>query len=180
MKAIRSLEIGAYGLTRKRMNEVSDVRLEEGLAVPTDERLFFIAEAFRRGMMVEEIHALSHIDPWFLHKIRRLVTMETRLRLAARTIAALADTFDSNDPAAHLLRDAKRMGFTDRQIAECAGLTERDVRGVRNGLKFLPVYKTVDTCAAEFEAATPYFYSCYEEEDECVSVPRENESGAES
>lgn len=166
MKAIRGLEIGAYGLTRKRMNELSDVQIEEGLAVPTDERLFIIAEALRRGMMVEEIHALSHIDPWFLRKIEKLVTMETRLRLSGRSLALLADTLNPSDPAVDLLREAKRMGFSDRQIAEYASLSERHVRDLRRAFNIMPVYKMVDTCAAEFEAATPYYYSCYEQEDE--------------
>ena len=166
MKAIRSLEIGAYGLTRKRMNELSDVQIEEGLAQATDERLFIIAEAFRRGMMVEEIHALSRVDPWFLRKIRKLVLMETKLRLEGRSIALLTETYDSASPAAELLREAKRMGFSDRQIAEYASLSERHIRDLRRAFGITPVYKMVDTCAAEFEAETPYFYSCYEQEDE--------------
>ncbi len=180
MKAIRSLEIGAYGLTRKRMNELSDVQLEEGLAVPTDERLFIIAEALRRGMMVEEIQALSRVDSWFLRKIERLVTMETRLRLDGRKIAALAETLDSDDPAADLLREAKRLGFSDRQIAECSGLSERHVRDVRRAFGIRPVYKMVDTCAAEFEAETPYFYSCYEQEDEYLGSLGAVQEGARS
>lgn len=166
MKAVRGLEIGAYGLTRKRMNEMSDVQLEEGLSTPTDERLFIIAECFRRGMMVEEVHALSRVDPWFLRKIQKLVGMETRLRLAARSLATLAETLDPDDPAVELLRQSKRMGFSDRQIAEYAGLKEQIVRSMRKAFGITPVYKMVDTCAAEFDAETPYYYSCYEAESE--------------
>jgi carbamoyl-phosphate synthase large subunit len=166
MKAIRSLEIGAYGLSARHVSSLSDVQLEDKIGVPNDERLFAIAEAFRRGMMVEEVQALSHIDAWFLHKLRGLVTMETRLKVHGREIGALVDTLDGDAPAAELLREAKALGFSDRQIAEYAGLPERFVRDLRRALGIVPVYKMVDTCAAEFEAATPYFYSCYDSETE--------------
>jgi carbamoyl-phosphate synthase large subunit len=166
MKAIRSLEVGSYGLSAKKVNALSDVQLEEKITVPNDERLFAIAEAFRRGYMVEEVHALSNIDKWFLHKLQGIVEMETKLKLHGRSIAALADTLDADAPAAELLLQAKRLGFTDRQIAESAGLTEKMVRDLRKAFRILPTYKMVDTCAAEFEAATPYFYSCYDREDE--------------
>jgi len=168
MKAIRSLEIGAYGLTGKNVHTLSDVQLEDKIAIPNDERLFAIAEGFRRGMMVEEIHALSHIDRWFLHKILNLVNVEQRLKAAGRAIAALADTLDVDSPAAALLCEAKRLGFADRQIAEFTNLPENIVRGLRKAFGIVPTYKMVDTCAAEFEAATPYFYSCYDRESEGV------------
>lgn len=166
MKAIRSLETGAYGLAAKHIHQLSDVQLEDRLSRPNDERIFAIAEAFRRGMMLEEVQALSHIDRWFLHKIQRLVAMETRLRVHGRALAALADTLDCDAPEAELLREAKALGFSDRQIAEYSGLPERIVRELRKAFGIVPTYKMVDTCAAEFEAATPYFYSCYDREDE--------------
>jgi len=166
MKAIRSLEIGAYGLSAKHVHQLSDVQLEDRLSRPNDERLFAIAEAFRRGMMLEEVQALSHIDRWFLHKIQRLVAMETRLRVHGRALAALADTLDCDAPEAELLREAKALGFSDRQIAEYSGLPERIIRELRKAFGIVPSYKMVDTCAAEFEAATPYYYSCYDREDE--------------
>jgi carbamoyl-phosphate synthase large subunit len=166
MKAIRSLEIGAYGLTAKNVHALSDMQLEEKIATPNDERIFAIAEAFRRGMMVEEVQALSQVDRWFLQRLQRLVGMETRLKVHGRAIAALADTLDSDAPAADLLREAKRLGFADRQIAEYAGLPENLIRSLRRAFGIVPTYKMVDTCAAEFEAATPYFYSCYDREDE--------------
>jgi carbamoyl-phosphate synthase large subunit len=168
MKAIRSLEIGAYGLTAKNVHALSDMQLEEKIATPNDERMFAIAEAFRRGMMVEEVQALSQIDRWFLQRLQRLVAMETRLKVHGRAIAALADTLDSDAPAADLLREAKRIGFSDRQIAEYAGLPESLIRSLRRAFGIVPTYKMVDTCAAEFEAATPYFYSCYDREDESI------------
>jgi carbamoyl-phosphate synthase large subunit len=166
MKAIRSLEVKAYGLSAKKVNTYSDVQLEEGISTPNDERLFVIAEAFRRGMMVEEVHALSNIDRWFLEKILRLVQMETRLKVHGRAIASLAETLDVDAPEAQLLADAKKLGFSDRQIADFVGLSERTIRSLRKAFKIVPTYKLVDTCAAEFEAATPYFYSCYDKEDE--------------
>ena len=166
MKAIRSLEIGTYGLSAKHVHQLSDVQLEDRLSRPNDERLFAIAEAFRRGMMLEEVQALSHIDRWFLHKIQRLVAMETRLRVHGRALAALADTLDCDAPEAELLREAKALGFSDRQIAEYSGLPERIIRELRKAFGIVPSYKMVDTCAAEFEAATPYYYSCYDREDE--------------
>jgi carbamoyl-phosphate synthase large subunit len=166
MKAIRSLEIGAYGLSAKNVHTLSDMELENKIAVPNDERLFAIAEAFRRGMEVEEVQSLSNVDKWFLFKVQGLVRLETRLKVHGRAIAALADTLDADAPEADLLREAKRMGFSDRQLAEYTGLPEKIVRNLRRAFGIVPTYKMVDTCAAEFEAATPYFYSCYDREDE--------------
>lgn len=168
MKAIRSLEIGAYGLSARHVNALSDVQLEDRIATPNDERLFAIAEGFRRGMMLEEIQALCRVDRWFLNKILRLVKMERRLKEHSRAFATLADRPDPDDPAADLLREAKSLGFADRQIADFTGLPEQIVRNLRRAFGILPTYKMVDTCAAEFEAATPYFYSSCDREDEAA------------
>ena len=192
MKAIRSLEVGIYGLANKTGHLLSDIQLEEAIQVPNDERLWAITEGFRRGMMVEEIHALSAIDPWFLRKLEGLVALETRLKVNGPALARLAEA-DENAPLAEesaaeddaflspnaqrptpdsqhrivrLLREAKRAGFADRTIAEFAGISELKLRALRKRLGIVPIYKMVDTCAAEFEAATPYFYSCYDTEDE--------------
>lgn len=166
MKAIRSLEIGAYGLSARNVHALSDVQLEDKISQPNDERLFAIAEAFRRGMMVEEVQALSQIDRWFLCRLEKLVALETRLKVHGRALAAVADTLDTDSEEAETLREAKRMGFTDRQIAEYTGLPEKIIREVRRALGIVPAYKMVDTCAAEFEAETPYFYSAYDMETE--------------
>jgi len=166
MKAIRSLEIGAYGLSVKGISGLSDVELENKISTPNDERLFVIAEALRRGYMLEEIQSLSNVDRWFLYKIQRLILMERRIKAEGKSIAAVADTLDPDAPGADLLREAKRMGFSDRQIGEIVGLPERIIRQLRKAFGIVPSYKMVDTCAAEFEAATPYFYSCYDSEDE--------------
>jgi carbamoyl-phosphate synthase large subunit len=151
MKAIRSLEIGVYGLRGKSTARLSEMQIEDGLRVPTDERLFVITEALRRGMLVEEIHQHSRVDKWFLNKLARLVDTETALR--GKKFDAVSD--------ADLLA-AKRLGFNDRNIADLTGAQEMEVRARRKKLGIVPVYKMVDTCAAEFEAETPYYYSCYD------------------
>jgi carbamoyl-phosphate synthase large subunit len=156
MKAVRSLEIGVQSLRYKGASLWSDMQIETGLTVATDERLFFIAEAFRRGLMVEEIAQLCHYDTWFLVKIKNLVDMEAKLEENAASIESNAD----------LLTEAKRLGYTDRTIADLTGRKERDIRAYRKSIGLVPTYKMVDTCAAEFEAQTPYFYSCYDSESE--------------
>jgi carbamoyl-phosphate synthase large subunit len=160
MKAVRSLEIGALSLRYKGANLWTDMQIETLLTTPTDERLFAIAEAFRRGLMIEEVAQLSNIDPWFLVKVRTLVLMEDRLRDNASLFSG------SEDGAAALLAEAKHLGYPDRTIADLTGHTEREIRELRKSLGIIPTYKMVDTCAAEFEAATPYYYSCYDAEDE--------------
>ena len=151
MKAIRSLEIGVYGLRGKSTARMSEMQIEDGLRVPTDERLFVVTEALRRGMLVEEIHGHSRIDRWFLNKLAKLVDVETSLR---------GKNF--NDISDAMLLKVKKLGFNDRNIAELTGSKEMDVRARRKKLGIVPVYKMVDTCAAEFEAETPYYYSCYD------------------
>ncbi len=170
MKAVRSMEIGMYGLRHKNASAWSSMEIEDKIATPNDERLFVIAEAFRRGWMVEEIVDLSGIDPWFLEGIKRIVEMESRLRGAGPDIRELAGIADVSALKQHrtvrLLREAKQLGFPDRLIADLAGTDEGRIREFRKALGITPTYKMVDTCAAEFEAQTPYFYSSYEDEDE--------------
>jgi carbamoyl-phosphate synthase large subunit len=149
-KGLRSLEIGVSGL--ESGNEPAE-RLPEMLRTPTPERIFAVGDAFRAGMSVEEIHALSYIDPWFLREIRKIVEME---RNAASTP----------------LRTLKRHGFSDRQIAKLTSRSEDEVRAERWSQGIRPVYKRVDTCAAEFEASTPYLYSTYETENEAAPTDR--------
>ena len=163
LKAIRSLEIGQVGLRPKNADRLTEMEIESGLVEATDQRLFLIAEAFHRGMLVSEVADLSGVDPWFLTKIQRLVQLENRLRGMSPRFhhAGLPD-----DEALALLGDAKRKGFADRHLADVLGVKETQVRAWRRHLGLSPSYKMVDTCAAEFEAATPYFYSCYEKESE--------------
>ncbi len=155
MKALRSLEIGVTGLRSKGVSLLSEMEIEEGLRVPTDERIFVIFEALRRGMLIDEIHELSRVDRWFLNKLQKLIDMEQFLR--GKTIQDLTHG---------VLLKAKKLGFNDRNIAELVGAKEMEIRNLRKTLGIIPVYKMVDTCAGEFEAETPYYYSCYESESE--------------
>ncbi|MBM7865814.1 carbamoyl-phosphate synthase large subunit [Heliobacterium gestii] len=151
-KAVRSLETGVYGLRYPGAGEWTDIDLENKLKRADDERLFAVAQAFRRDWSVREIHQVSRIDPWFLVKIKSLVDFESRL--AQWPVAG------------ETLREAKTLGFSDYQIAKIANISTQTVREARQAAGIQPTYKMVDTCAAEFEALTPYYYSTYEEEDE--------------
>ncbi len=163
MKAIRSLEIGQVGLRPRNADRLSEMEIESGLAEATDQRLFLIAEAFHRGMLVSEVADLSGVDPWFLTKIQRLVQFEDFLRPQWPLFRPFTPL---GAEAQALLTEAKIKGFSDRHLAAIFAVQEVHVRGWVRDLGLRPAYKMVDTCAAEFEAATPYFYSCYEKESE--------------
>lgn len=167
MKAVRSLEIGVHSLRLKNGSLLSEMEIEEGLSVATDERLFIIAEAFRRGMMVPEMAQISSVDPWFLSRIKNIVDLEKEIKDRAEDIRALAaGRLSGNDAAIDFLRRAKNYRLPDRLIGDLTGLSEQHLRWLTRKLGLRPVYKMVDTCAAEFEAQTPYFYSTMEVEDE--------------
>lgn len=159
LKAVRSLEISATGLSFAGLSDWDTDRLLEKLAVPSDERLFLIAEAFRRGLTVEGLADLTRIDPFFLRKIKEITVTEKELATAA-------------SPSCELLRRAKKMGFSDAMIGNLTGIEQEKIRKIRAEKGIRPVYKMVDTCAAEFEAVTPYFYSTYEEENEAIPTSR--------
>ncbi len=163
LKAIRSLEIGQTGLRPKRGDALSEMEIESGLSSATDERLFLIGEAFHRGMGVSEVAALSGVDPWFLTKIQRLVAREDALRASSPRFTP-GKTPD--DDALTMIRDARKLGFSSRHLSDLLGVKEAQVRTWCADMGLAPSYKMVDTCAAEFEAATPYFYSCWEAEGE--------------
>lgn len=152
LKAIRSLEIGAYHLELPEAEELNREEIEKRLITPDDERIFLIAEWFRRGYELEEIYQKTKVDRFFLYKIQRIVEVEKNL--------------EKEGLSPVLIRQAKQFGFTDRKIAELVGRDEKEIRYLRKKLDIQPVYKMVDTCAAEFEARTPYYYSTYEQEDE--------------
>ncbi len=156
-KAIRSLEIGRYSMKVSLPADIDNVAefLSSKLRTPNSLRLFYIAAAFHHGMNVEEISRLTFIDPWFLDQIQTIVEAEKIL--------------ETTPPSVELLREAKRMGFSDRYLGELWGKPETRVREERFRENILPVFKLVDTCAAEFEAYTPYYYSTYEIEDEARS-----------
>jgi len=159
MKAIRSLEIKQYGLALPEASQLSDEELKDAIVAVDDRRLFFLAECLRRGYSIDELYGLTKVDPFFLQKLANLVAVEKELQEKGY-----------QDP--ELLKKAKTYGFPDREIARLTGAKEEDVRKFRAQLKLRPVYKMVDTCAAEFEAATPYFYSCYDLENEAIPTPK--------
>lgn len=151
-KALRSLETGRAGWGCDKQEKIPSLEyLRANLRTPNPERVFSIRHAFLMGMSVEDIYELTAIDPWFLDKLQEL--LETEKFLKRSTLKGLSK---------EQLFDIKRQGFSDRQIAFATKTTEDDVRAHRKSLGVIPVYKTVDTCAAEFEALTPYYYSTYE------------------
>jgi carbamoyl-phosphate synthase large subunit len=156
-KAVRSLEQDRWALTLDRA--VSDEDLRGLLSVPNPDRMFAIGDAFRRGMSTAEIHGLTRIDPWFLENMRELVEFEPEIRRAALS-----------DP--RILRRAKQLGFADHWIARLTGTRESAIRALRLSHGIRATFKTVDTCAAEFVAHTPYLYSTYEDEDEAPPTDR--------
>ena len=161
-KALRSLEIGSYGLEPKLdatlLAEEARKRLTQALRIPGAERVWYLADAFRQGFDLEEVHALTHIDPWFLAQVAELVEVEKQIERQGK-----------RKPSADSLRAWKRKGFSDRRLAQLLGVTEKRVRQWRHAAKVRPVYKRVDSCAAEFASATAYMYSTYEEE--CEAKP---------
>ena len=157
-KAVRSIEISG----RTMLWESPDwdgLAPEELPLEPTDERLWAMAAALRRGMSIEALALATHVDPWFLHGLARIVGMEERLR--------------SEPLSRGLLWEAKRLGTPDEVIAALTGRTHEEARALRQEMGVRPIYKMVDTCAAEFEAVTPYFYSAYEQENEAEPLPGE-------
>ena len=163
-KALRGLEIDRYGLDEivdlNDPDALDTIRLE--VRQTGAERIFYVAEAFRAGMSLDEIHELSRIDPWFLAQIETLIQAEDETRTAGRAGLTL-----------ERLRALKRQGFADRRIARLVGAQESEIRALRHELGLHPVYKRVDTCAAEFASSTAYMYSTYEEE--CESEPTDRD-----
>ena len=156
MKAIRSLEQHVDSLMSYDFTELTREDLLEQLAVVDDRRIWVIAEAIRREISYEEIHEITKIDIWFIDKIAVLVEMEQQLQ--------------TNELTAELLREAKRLEFPDHVIAGLTGMTAEEVKAKRKEQGILAAYKMVDTCAAEFAAATPYYYSVYGGENEAVQT----------
>ncbi len=163
-KGLRSLEIGRHGLGadgRDPQNTaenpsaaITRADIEHHLVTPNSQRIFYLRHALQQGFSVDAIHERTKIDPWFLYQIRQIVDLEGELAAAG---ASLDD---------RLLAKAKAFGFSDMQLAHLTGSDALAIRSHRQAVGLRPVYKLVDTCAAEFKAATPYFYSTYEEEDE--------------
>ncbi len=173
-KALRSLEIDSYGFesTNGSVEAPLDA-MRASLQTPNAHRLWSVAEAVRLGMSVDELYQLSKIDPWFLDNIVQIIECEREVQQAREPqedAAQPAGVVAALPPG--LLRRAKQMGFSDVHLSRLLGVSEGDVRAERERLDVIPVYKTVDTCAAEFVAHTPYLYSTYEGEDESQPTDR--------
>ncbi|TXC92027.1 carbamoyl-phosphate synthase large subunit [Metabacillus litoralis] len=160
LKAVRSLESDVDYLRLKNAEEFQDELIEKRIRRAGDERLFYIAEALRRGVTKETIHEWSQIDLFFLMKIEKIIKFETKLQ--------------ENQYDLTILQKAKEMGFADSEIAKLWNTNEREIYELRKQADIIPVYKMVDTCAAEFESSTPYFYGSYEDENESIVTERES------
>ncbi|WP_342043232.1 carbamoyl-phosphate synthase large subunit [Bacillus sp. OTU2372] len=160
LKAVRSLELKIFHLELKDADQIKDELIEKRIRTAGDERLFYIGESLRRGITVEQIHEWSKIDIFFLVKFENIVKFEK----------VVADNKGNRE----VLLEAKKIGFSDKTIANLWGMTEREVYEYRKEQNIIPVYKMVDTCAAEFESETPYFYGTYEEENESVVTKMES------
>ena len=159
LKAVRSLEIGCIHVEIPELGQVDDAHLMNRIVKAQDDRLFYLAEALRRGFTLEELHQMTKIDLFFLDKLLHIIEIEQQLKETVKDV----DT----------LRLAKQNGFADKKIAELWQMTIEEVRQFRLANQIKPVYKMVDTCAAEFESSTPYFYSTYEFENESIRSPKD-------
>lgn len=156
-KALRSLEIGVNGLDMPSISEDNDEKVEYYIKTPTPLRPFYIKEAFKRNWTLDKVFELSFIDRWYLDNILQIVKMEESVK--GKTLQNIGTD---------ALKELKLSGFSDIQIGNLLGATEKEVRAKRKALKIIPTYKKVDTCSAEFEAKTPYFYSTYLNENESI------------
>ena len=191
-KGLRSLETGRFGLgadgkdkfllspgiTSDSSQSLGLEQVKKKLITPNAERPFYIRYAFLLGMKIEEINELTGIDPWFLSNMEEIVDLENEIRSYGTTIRDLElweriRTPDQLQLPERLLRKSKEFGFSDVQLGYLLGFDEPDIRRMRNEKGILPTFKLVDTCGAEFEAYTPYYYSTYEKEDEARPTTRE-------
>ncbi|MGD9576695.1 MAG: carbamoyl-phosphate synthase large subunit [Syntrophorhabdus sp.] len=164
-KGCRSLETGVFGLADERLPGLDDPEfIKKKLLTPNRDRIFYVRHAMRLGMTIDEISNLSSIDRWFLKNIEEIIQFERELEGYKQGSAP--STGSEPILPAELLNQAKRYGFSDRQLGDMLGQTEQTIRNLRVEQNIQSVFKLVDTCAAEFEAYTPYYYSTYEKEDE--------------
>jgi len=159
-KAVRMLDIGRMGVVGDDDEPEPLESLLDALENPTDERLFKVAKAIKMGVPIEKIYELSGIDPWFLYKIRNIVEMEKRLKTLCL----------SDKEAPEVIREAKRLGFSDAQIAKCLGIDEMEVRRFRKRFGIIPVVKQIDTLAAEWPAKTNYLYMTYSGDEDDIQL----------
>jgi len=182
-KGLRSLEIDRYGLGADGKDTFNRRKLIHSLTTPNPQRIFYIKYAIQEGMPLDEIYELTRIDPWFLENIAEIVRMENHIRassLLAESLEIVEKQAEAENPEVafenekeeeltkKIIYESKQMGFSDYQIAFLTGKREHQVMKLRKALRINPVFKEVDTCAGEFEAETPYFYSTYETENDSV------------
>lgn len=158
LKAVRSLEIGVSHLYMKKFDKESTDSLKSYISIGTDDRIFAVAELLRRNVSVDEIAKITKIDLFFLRKIRNIISAEEEIK--------------SNKNSVEYLKYAKRLGFSDCEIASLWGVSARKIFEMRKENKIFPTYKMIDTCASEFKSYVPYFYSTYEEENESIISDR--------
>jgi carbamoyl-phosphate synthase large subunit len=164
-KGCRSLEIGVFGITDDRLPGINDPEfIRKKLLTPNKDRIFYIRHAMRLGMSVDEIYEITFIDRWFLKNIEEIIECEREIE--AYKIDSLTASGSEAILSRELMIQAKRHGFSDRQLGDTLGQNEQIIRELRTRQNIESVFKLVDTCAAEFEAYTPYYYSTYEQEDE--------------
>ena len=164
-KALRSMENGRYGLEECEILEKNQTKkrklIVQKISVAKEDRIFWVAQAFREGFTIKDVFKHTSIDPWFLNEILDLVNFEKTIK-----------KYSKKPMSKEILLKAKRMGFSDKRLAKLTKSSEDKIRKLRYKNKIKPVYKMVDTCAAEFEAVTPYFYSTYEQENESLPSTR--------
>ncbi|MFA5388828.1 MAG: carbamoyl-phosphate synthase large subunit [Candidatus Omnitrophota bacterium] len=166
-KGLRGLEIGHTGLDNKQSyKDISDEKIKQRLEEPNASRIFYVKYALQKGYTIEEIHKMTDIDLWFLENIKEIVDMEKEIRKGHGAGSKKPGKRKKQNLDTATLLKAKQYGFSDSQIAELAGSTEQAVRGYRKQHFIKAVFRLVDTCAGEFEAYTPYYYSTYETKDE--------------
>ena len=162
-KGLRSLETGWHGLDNHALEELPLSELDQKFTVPNVERIFYIKQALRQRMSVEQIHGYTKIDPFFLYNIKEIVDFEAELE---EKLGGWTPNESITESTRKLVYKAKQFGFSDRQLASISDASESDIRRWRKAVGVEVTFKTVDTCAAEFEAETPYYYSTYSSEDE--------------
>ncbi len=170
-KGLRSLETGWYGFDNHPLEELPLSELSSKLTIPNVERIFYIKSALKRGMSIDDIYSYTHIDPFFLYNLQEIVDFEKILGTPHTQL--FTENGKSDAERTSLLRQAKQFGFSDRQLAEIYDISETQVRETRKTLGIEATFKTVDTCAAEFEAETPYYYSTCSSEDEVRPTDKE-------
>ena len=170
-KGLRSLETGWSGFDNHPLEELPLSELSSKLTIPNVERIFYIKSALKLGMTIEDIYSYTHIDPFFLYNLQEIVDFEKYL--SSPQTRPFVENGKSDAEAVSLLRQAKQFGFSDRQLAEIYDVSETQMRKTRKTLGIEATFKTVDTCAAEFEAETPYYYSTCSSEDEVRPTNKE-------